>query len=112
MAYAIVTGIATREEVLAFYGCLFNGQEVDKDSDLWGLLAWLVCELYPEELMDTITRAFEDGLIHPGMISKTKKFQKEEEKNVKGLEKEKSSLASLVADERSLNEGTRNRVMI
>ncbi|MGD8890951.1 MAG: DUF1186 domain-containing protein, partial [Desulfobacterales bacterium] len=25
-------------------------------------------ELYPKELMDTISRAFEDGLINPGMI--------------------------------------------
>lgn len=69
MAYATVAGIATREEVLAFYGGLFTGQEADEDSDLWGLLACLVYDLYPEELMDTITRAYEEGLIHPGMIS-------------------------------------------
>jgi len=69
MAYATVAGIATREEVLTFYGNLFTGQEADEGSDLWGLLACLVYELYPEELMDTIRRAFEDGLIHPGMIS-------------------------------------------
>ena len=69
MAYAVIADIATREEVLAFYGSLFSGQEADNDSDLWGLLACLVYELYPEELMDTITRAYEDGLIHPGMIS-------------------------------------------
>lgn len=68
MAYATIANIAPREDVLAFYGSLFSGQEADKDSDLWGLLACLVYELYPEELMDTITRAFEDGLIHPGMI--------------------------------------------
>lgn len=69
MAYAVIADIATREEVLAFYGGLFSGQEADRDSDLWGLLACLVYELYPDELMDTITRAFEDGLINPGMIS-------------------------------------------
>jgi hypothetical protein len=68
MAYATIANIATREEVLAFYGSLFSGQEADKDSDLWGLLACLVYELYPEELMDTISRAYEDGLINPGMI--------------------------------------------
>jgi len=69
MAYATVAGIATREEVLTFYGNLFTGQEADEGSDLWGLLACLVYELYPEELMDTIRQAYKDGLIHPGMIS-------------------------------------------
>jgi hypothetical protein len=68
MAYATIAGIATREEVLIFYSSLFSGQEADEDSDLWGLLACLVYELYPEELMHTISRAYEDGLINPGMI--------------------------------------------
>lgn len=68
MAYATVNDIATREDVLAFYGTLFTGHEADEDSVLWDLLACRVKELYPEELMDTISRAFEDGLINPGMI--------------------------------------------
>jgi hypothetical protein len=68
MAYATVVGIATREEVLAFYGSLFTGQEAGEDSDLWSLLACHVYELYPEELMDTISRAFEDGLINQSII--------------------------------------------
>lgn len=68
MAYATVAGTAAREDVLAYYGGLFTGQEADEGSDLWGLLACLVLDLYPEELMETITRAYEDGLIHPGMI--------------------------------------------
>jgi len=37
---------------------LFSGQEADEDSDLWGLLACLVYELYPEELMHAISRAY------------------------------------------------------
>jgi hypothetical protein len=68
MAYAVLEGIVSREEVLAFYGNLFNGDEASEDSDFWGLLACLVNDLYPEELMDTIRRAFEDGVINPGMI--------------------------------------------
>jgi hypothetical protein len=68
MAYATVANIATREEVMAFYGSLFSGQEAGEDSDLWSLLACHVYELYPEELMDTISRAYEDGLINPGII--------------------------------------------
>ena len=69
MAYATVDNTATREDVLAFYGTLFTGQEADEGSDLWSLLACRVNELYPEELMDTITRAFEDGLIGSFMIN-------------------------------------------
>lgn len=68
MAYAVIEGIVTRERVLAFFGSLFTGHEADQDSDFWGLLACLVYELYPEELMETINRAYENGLIHPGMI--------------------------------------------
>jgi hypothetical protein len=69
MAFATIEGVATREEVLAFYGTLFSGQEANEDSELWGLLACLVHDLYPEELMETIARAFEDGLINPVMIN-------------------------------------------
>jgi hypothetical protein len=68
MAYAVVEGIVSREDVLDFYGSLFTGHETDIDSDFWGLLANLVCDLYPEELMDTIEKAYEDGLIFPGII--------------------------------------------
>jgi hypothetical protein len=68
MAYAIVENIMAREDVLAFYGQLFTGNETDPDSDFWGLLANLVCDLYPEELMDTIKKAYEEGLIFPGII--------------------------------------------
>jgi hypothetical protein len=68
MAHAVVEGIASREEVISFFGTLFTGNETDEDSDFWGLLANFVCDLYPEELMDTIKKAYDDGLISPGMI--------------------------------------------
>ncbi len=68
MAYAVVEDIASREEVITFFGTLFTGNETDEDSDFWGLLANFVCDLYPEELMDTIKKAYDDGLISPGMI--------------------------------------------
>lgn len=68
MAYAVVENIITREDVLAFYGQLFTGNETNPDSDFWGLLACLVCDLYPEELMETIQVAYEKGLIYPGII--------------------------------------------
>lgn len=68
MAHAVVEGIASRDEVISFFGTLFTGNETDEDSDFWGLLANFVCDLYPEELMDTIKKAYDDGLISPGMI--------------------------------------------
>ena len=68
MAYADVEDVTPREDVLAFFGSLFVGNETDLDSDFWGLLANLVCDLYPEELMDTIKKAYEEGLIFPGII--------------------------------------------
>ncbi|MBW2014654.1 MAG: DUF1186 domain-containing protein [Deltaproteobacteria bacterium] len=68
MAYAVVKGIVSREDVLDFYSSLFTGNETVIDSNFWGLLGNLVCDLYPEELMDTIKKAYEDGLIFPGTI--------------------------------------------
>jgi hypothetical protein len=68
MAYAVVESIVSREEVISFFGTLFTGDETDEISDFWSLLANLVCDLYPEEIMDTIKKAYDDGLIASGMI--------------------------------------------
>jgi len=55
IAYAVVEGIASRKEVISFFGTLFTGSEAEEDSDFWSFLAGFICDLYPEELMDTIT---------------------------------------------------------
>ena len=68
MAYAVVEGIASRKEVISFFGTLFTGNEADADSDFWSLLANFVCDLYPEELMDTIQKAYDNDLIFSGII--------------------------------------------
>ena len=68
MTFAVVEGFASREEVISFFGTLFSGNEADDDSDFWGLLASFVCDLYPEELMSTIEKAFDDDRIAPEMI--------------------------------------------
>jgi hypothetical protein len=68
--YAEAEGMIPREEVVSFLGSLFTGNEVDKDhSNFWSLLAIYICGLYPEELMDTIKKAYQDGLIWPGMVN-------------------------------------------
>ncbi len=68
LAYCVIEEYASRESVIEFFGQLFTGNEADEDSDFWGLLASIVCDLYPEEIMDTIRQAYADGLIMPGMI--------------------------------------------
>ncbi|VEN74647.1 conserved hypothetical protein [Candidatus Desulfarcum epimagneticum] len=68
LAYAAIEGYEPRESVIDFFGTLFSGEEADEISDFWGLLANIVCDLYPEEVMDVIERAYADGLIMPGLI--------------------------------------------
>ena len=67
-AYAVVEGVVSREEILALFGSLFNGDEADLDSYFWSFVASSVCNLYPEELMPVIKKAFADGLIFDGFI--------------------------------------------
>ena len=87
MAYAVADDMTLRDEVVTLFGTLFTGEEADKDSDFWGLLALTVCELYPEENMPVIERAYEDGLISPGIIDFEDFAQALEEGRVTTLDK-------------------------
>jgi len=58
----------TRDEVIRFFASLFpSGEEDEKDKDhgLYTPLANAVCDIYPEELMDKIKKAYEQDLIDP-----------------------------------------------
>lgn len=68
LSYAVVEGYATREEVLSFYQELFTGNEASDLSCFHDTLAVCIYKLYPEELMETIEKAYEEGLIHPGYV--------------------------------------------
>jgi hypothetical protein len=68
LVYAAVEGAVPREEILALFGSLFTGDEADPDTDFWAFVASSVCDLYPEELMGVIKKAFEDGLISGWII--------------------------------------------
>ncbi|MEA1899839.1 MAG: DUF1186 domain-containing protein, partial [Thermodesulfobacteriota bacterium] len=68
LAYAVVEGYVSREDVVTFFGTLFTGKETDLISDFWGLMAIIVCNLYPEEIIEIIKQAYDDDLIMPGMI--------------------------------------------
>jgi hypothetical protein len=68
LTFAVVGGIVSREEMLNFFGSLFTGEEAEPDSDFWSFAASAVYEIYPEELMDVIKQAYQDGLIWSGLI--------------------------------------------
>lgn len=69
---ALVMGVLLGElphgEVTGFFSGLFSGSEADDSSHFWSEAASCVCDLYPEELMDIITDAYERDLIFPGYI--------------------------------------------
>ena len=70
LVYAEALEMIPREEVVSFLGSLFAGSEAEEDhSDFLSLAAMHICDLCPEELMDTIREAYEDELIWPGMIN-------------------------------------------
>lgn len=68
MVYAAVDGMVSREEVIEFFGSLFPSDDQARDYELYTSLANAVCDIYPEELMDKIERAYKEGLINPGLI--------------------------------------------
>lgn len=68
LSYALIAGYITREEILSFYRELFSEEE-SPESAFHDILATCVYDIYPEELMETIEKAYDEGLIHPGYIS-------------------------------------------
>jgi hypothetical protein len=69
LAYAVIKGYVSREEVLTFLASLFTGTEAEKGSAFWGVLANTACDLYPAEIMDTIRKGYNDGIIDPMSIN-------------------------------------------
>ncbi len=68
LSYAAIEGYITREYVLSFYRGLFSEDEASPSSSFHDILAKCVYDMYPEELMETIGHAYEEGLIHSGYI--------------------------------------------
>jgi hypothetical protein len=65
---AVLNGMAPREEAIALYGGLFSGAEADPASHFWDMLTMAATRLCPEELLPTIRKACEDGLVGSGYI--------------------------------------------
>jgi hypothetical protein len=69
LCLAVVAGIADRGETIDFLAGLLTGDEADPDSYFWTGVANSLCDLYPDEVMDVVRKAYEDGLIIPGAIT-------------------------------------------
>ncbi len=68
MVYAVAAGIAHREEVLTFIAGLFAGAPQEPDSAFFSFAAVSLLNLYPEEHMALIEKAFEDEIIDPAIV--------------------------------------------
>nr|WP_201093063.1 DUF1186 domain-containing protein [Thiocystis minor] len=59
----VAWGDLEREAVVEYFRSLFDGR-LERDADfLWGSLVSSCCDLYPEELLPDIERAFADDLV-------------------------------------------------
>lgn len=63
MVYAVVGGMISREEVIEFFDSLFPLAAEEENDVLYTCIANAVCDIYPEELMDKIERAYKEGCI-------------------------------------------------
>ena len=63
--YGVIEGIISREDALSYYGDLFRELEKHGESSMTATLACCICDLYPEELMPVIRKAYDDGIIDP-----------------------------------------------
>ena len=68
MVLAVAAGEAEREEVLDFIGGLFSMDETEPESYFWDGAAGCLLDLYPVDWMETVSSAYERGLIDPGHI--------------------------------------------
>lgn len=68
LSYALVEGYIPREEILSFYRELFSGKEASPGSVFHDILATCIYDIYPEELMETIKKAYDEELIFSSYI--------------------------------------------
>jgi len=63
----VVCGQRTREEVMAYFSSLFH-KLARRPSQAWNGLVSACADLCPEEVVEEIRQAYEDGLVDPGYI--------------------------------------------
>jgi hypothetical protein len=64
----VAAGQRSRDEIVSYFAGLFRGKLARKWSHVWDTLISYSSDLYPEELLDDIERAYEEGLVDPGYI--------------------------------------------
>lgn len=64
----VAAGQKSRGEIVSYFASLFRNSLVRKWSHVWDTLVSYSSDLYPEELIDDIKQAYEDGLVDPGYI--------------------------------------------
>ena len=64
----VAAGQKSRDEIVSYFAGLFRGKLVRQWSHVWDTLVSYSSDLYPEELLDDIERAYEEGLVDPGYI--------------------------------------------
>jgi len=63
-----IDGVLTRDETISYFTSLFDRAYAEPYSFYWNELACVICDMYPEELMSLIEKAYQDGLIDTGCI--------------------------------------------
>jgi hypothetical protein len=64
----VAAGEKSRDEIVSYFAGLFRGKLVRRWSHVWDTLVSYSSDLYPEELLDDIEHAYEEGLVDPGYI--------------------------------------------
>ena len=64
----VASGQKSRDEIVSYFAGLFRGKLVRKWSHAWDTLVSYSSDLYPEELLGDIKKAYEDDLVDPGYI--------------------------------------------
>ena len=68
LCLAVVAGLAEREETIRFLSGLLTGEEAEPGSDFWNGVANSLCDLYPDTVMSSVRKGYEDGLIRQEVI--------------------------------------------
>jgi hypothetical protein len=64
----VAAGQKSRDEIVSYFARLFRGQLVRRWSHVWDTLVSYSSDLYPEELLEDIGKAYEEGLVDPSYI--------------------------------------------
>jgi hypothetical protein len=65
----VATGLKSREEIVSYFAELFRGKLQRRCREVWGALVSCACDLYPDQLIADIERAYQDDLVDPLYIA-------------------------------------------